>query len=404
MPANKTAVFSSCAANYIPKSLVLANSLKKHHPQWDMHLLLVDNMPDKVESDLSAFSCITKADDLAIPNFSRWMFGHTLVEACTAVKPFMLNHLLGLGYENVIYLDPDTAVFSTLQPLVDMLGHASVLLTPHINRPEETEKAILQNEINSLRHGLYNLGFIAVRNDETGRGAARWWQDRCYLACYDDIPQGVFTDQKWIDLLPVFFEGVEVVRNSACNVATWNYNQRRIERTASGEFTVDGNPLMFHHFTGYDSGTHHEMLRPFRQDMPAALTLSEWYEAQCRQHENERMSAIKWKYASYETGEPIAPAHRRLYRSSPDLMERFPDPFSVLYNRWLKSEGLWAEEFVAAKRSFVAFLKATENEMQFFIRETPKLGRFPKRVLGAAVCVFFGTLRAVRKAALSLRN
>ena len=33
-----------------------------------------------------------------------------------------------------------------------------------------------------------------------------WWAERLYLFCYDDIQNGVFTDQKWIDLAPCFFD------------------------------------------------------------------------------------------------------------------------------------------------------------------------------------------------------
>jgi len=34
-----------------------------------------------------------------------------------------------------------------------------------------------------------------------------WWAERVYQFAYDSREQGVFTDQKWLDLVPCFLVG-----------------------------------------------------------------------------------------------------------------------------------------------------------------------------------------------------
>ena len=110
----------------------------------------------------------------------------------------------------------------------------------------------MDNEIAALKHGTYNLGFLAVAATDMGRAFAGWWADRCYHFCRDEIPHGLFTDQRWIDLVPGFFPGTCILRSSRLNVASWNLSTRRLSGTVPGGILVDGEPLGFYHFTGFD--------------------------------------------------------------------------------------------------------------------------------------------------------
>jgi hypothetical protein len=40
-------VFTSAAGNYLPKVKVLFDSLAVHHPEWQRHLLLVEDWPEE---------------------------------------------------------------------------------------------------------------------------------------------------------------------------------------------------------------------------------------------------------------------------------------------------------------------------------------------------------------------
>ena len=39
---------------------------------------------------------------------------------------------------------------------------------------------------------------------------------------YEEAAFGVYTDQRWCDLVPALFDGVKVLRDPGLNVASWN--------------------------------------------------------------------------------------------------------------------------------------------------------------------------------------
>ena len=113
-----------------------------------------------------------------------------------------------------------------LDGLEQLLRQHTILLTPHQFVPETTTQAIVHNEQCSLRNGVYNLGFLAVRMTGQGRQFIDWWAERLRSYCYDEVENGLFTDQRWVDLAPAFFDDIAIVREPQYNVATWNLTHR----------------------------------------------------------------------------------------------------------------------------------------------------------------------------------
>ena len=101
-----------------------------------------------------------------------WTFKHNVVEMCTAVKGLALNRIFDAGADTVVYLDPDIALFGELE-IISQLDAFPILLTPHLTEPETSEPSILENERSALLHGVYNLGFLVVRNTDEGRRFGR---------------------------------------------------------------------------------------------------------------------------------------------------------------------------------------------------------------------------------------
>ncbi|WP_137222105.1 putative nucleotide-diphospho-sugar transferase [Shewanella sp. MEBiC00475] len=249
----RVAVYTSFTFSYLAKARVLAETLKRHHPDWDFHALMTDKTPDEVDFDVEhePFDYVLWSKDINIENFDEWISTHNIIEACTAVKGPALQYLCEQDYDVVMYLDPDVAVFDSLSPLLDYLDESDILLTPHQLTPEDKNDrtAIWDNELCSLTHGVYNLGFVAVNAKGEGYRFAKWWGDRLYQYCREDIPNGMFTDQRWCDLVPAFFDNVKVLRDPGYNVASWNISQRTITIEKDGDILVNGFPLRFFHFT-----------------------------------------------------------------------------------------------------------------------------------------------------------
>lgn len=342
----KTVAFTSSAVNYLPKVRKLIKSIKKYHPEFEVVWALSDELHESIDTKVECIDKVMALGDLDIPDRTRWTFFHNIVELSTAIKPFVLKALLARSdVERVIYFDPDMVLFSRLDDMLLSLVQGHVALTPHQTKPETSLDAVRDNEISSLKHGVYNLGFVGVNNTSEGRRFADWWAERIYHFCVADIPNGLFTDQRWIDLVPAFFDGVQILKSSRFNVATWNLTTRRFEGSIEEGFRVDAEPLGFYHFTGFDSGAHAIMANKNAPDNQSVETLVQWYADETRFDKDDPVSKIKWRYGTYSDGTPIAAWQRRLYRARLDLQTAFPEPFLTSPQQpgllgWMRTQAL----------------------------------------------------------------
>jgi hypothetical protein len=322
-------IYTSIAANYLPKARVLAASVKQVAPQVRMVGMIVDDLPTDFNLANEPFDELIALQDLPLENPRAWAFGLRVVELCTAVKGMAAEYLFEhRGADKVFYFDPDMAVFARLDELINELDTASILLTPHQTTPESTVDAIMDNEMASLKHGVFNLGFVGIANTAQGRAFSGWWAERLKTFCLDDIPRGLFTDQKWANLIPCFFEDYKVLRSPAFNVATWNISTRAVTGSRNEGILVNGEPLGFYHFSGFDSGDQERMLTKYGADSAALQELRTWYIAECDRL-GQQGKTPEYGYAYYDDGQRITPAQRALYRQRIDLQQAFPDPFST---------------------------------------------------------------------------
>jgi hypothetical protein len=158
------------------------------------------------------------------------------------------------------------------------------------------------------------------------------------------VENGLFTDQKWVNFAPVFFDGVAIIKSSRHNVATWNLTTRRMTGNFGTGFEVDGEPLGFYHFTGFDSGAHRIMAIKNAQASPAVQELISWYEGEIAIADQDPISKWPWAFGRFSDGTPIEAGHRRLYRDHGDLKKAYPEPYDAATDRssylgWCKSEG-----------------------------------------------------------------
>ena len=337
-------VYTSIAANYLPKARVLAASLKRFHPEMRFRVVLVDEAPSSLNVDEEPFDSLILPSEIGLPNYRQWLFQHSVVEASTGVKGLALLRLLAaVETDAVLYFDPDIVILRPLDELLRSFESESVLLTPHLTEPEADLDAIRDNELSVLKHGIYNLGFLGVRKTPEGRRFAQWWADRLEKFCYDDIPNGLFTDQRWADLAPAFFPSVSILRDPAYNVCTWNLTHRSVEGSLAGGLRVNGKPIVFYHFSGFDSGAQKSMLDKYGHRMPGLYELRDWYLSECERFGASQCAGREWRYGRYDNGQLIQPEHRKLYREREDVRAVFPDPFrtapvSESFYHWYAAE------------------------------------------------------------------
>jgi glycosyltransferase involved in cell wall biosynthesis len=238
------------ARNYLAQARVLARSFKEVHPEGNIAVLVIDDPAGYIDPAAEQFELLT-IHDIGLPDAERMAAFYDVMEFSTAVKPWLLQTLLDRpGYESVSYLDPDIQVFSSLQKIEDEAIKHGIVLTPHFTMPLPRDgKQPAEEDI--LIAGSYNLGFIGLGAGKTADELLDWWSERLENECLNDPANGHFVDQRWIDLAPSFWPKLFLLRETNYNIAYWNLPTRTLETDGAG-YKVDGEPLRFFHFSGYD--------------------------------------------------------------------------------------------------------------------------------------------------------
>ena len=157
------------------------------------------------------------------------------------VKGPYLQVLADEGHEKIMYIDPDIAIFNSLSPLEEWMNDYGILLAPHLLDYTDNTQSIQDNEImGTMRHGTFNLGFLGINSSKRdGRRFVDWWSSRLRNYCYADYERGLFTDQKWVDLAPSYFENLLILRDPGYDVASWNLDCREITFSPEGQLRVN---------------------------------------------------------------------------------------------------------------------------------------------------------------------
>lgn len=350
--------FTSAMANYIPKARILAKTLKAHNPDCFFSLGLSDNLPDGFDLGAEPFDEVIFTDYLpCFRDNNVFFFKHNVTEICTAVKPALALDIINRhNADKVVYLDPDIVVFDAFSEISKLLDRYSMIFTPHQTVPEKERDFIIGNEVLFLKRGIYNLGFFAVKADNTGIEFLKWWHERLKYFCMDDKEytinnvinklglKGLFTDQKWIDMVPAYFDNYYILKKPGYNVSTWNLTRHSLQES-NGNYFVDGYPLIFFHFSGFDSKEHHLVLNnviAYNHFCSDAKKLSNWYEKELTKEGQKELGSIEWKYSRYSNNEIIPNVHRKILNIRIDVHPKFPDPFLVTdgfcFYTWVKDE------------------------------------------------------------------
>ena len=268
------------AKNYVAFARVLASSLREYHSDATLTVLMLDDYEGFIDPADEPFELLSYRNVTGLP-FSEMADRYTILELSTAVKPWLLQTLLDRdGVDHAMYLDPDIQIVGELTEIRDLAVEHSIVLTPHMLSPIPRD-GLYPQEQSILMAGAYNLGFIALGADEHGRSLLDWWKERLESDCSIDIANGLFVDQKWIDLVPGMWPSTKILHDPGCNVAYWNYHERSISYGEHGQVLVNDEPGTFLHWSGYDP-THPSSLSKYQnrislEERPDIKTASESY-------------------------------------------------------------------------------------------------------------------------------
>jgi hypothetical protein len=321
------AVVTVVTRNYLHFARALAASVRQVHPEVSVVVCLVDELPPgfSVEDEFQ----ILPASSLGIPRWRRFLFQYEPFELTCALKSFLLAHLLRTKtFDRLLYLDADIAVYSSLLPLIDALDHANILLTPQLAAPRNVA-ALDRWEADILDTGVYNGGFVGVKNSAVGLQMLAWWQTR--VARHSK--RNINCDQGWLDAVPAIFDGVHIERGAPFNLTPQNLHNRIVSRDASGRPLVDGQPLSFFHFVGIDPLQSATLSKSSRRPLSEeALVVQELYKAYVRELHNRGLGQciqLGYGHARLVDGSLIQESWRELIRLDHPAFSSVEDPFAI---------------------------------------------------------------------------
>jgi len=331
------------ARNYVAHARVLATSFREIHPEGTCSVLVIDDPSGFIDPAEEPYELLT-IDQIGLPDPEQMAASYDVMELSTAVKPWLLKTLLARpGVDTVMYLDPDIKIFAPLDEIVERAERHGVVLTPHFTAPLPRDGR-KPSEEDILIAGSYNLGFIGLGAGQTATELLDWWAERLERHCLNEPEQGHFVDQRWIDLAPGLWPGIDVLRDTSFNIAYWNLATRKLSDDGEGGYLVDGRPLRFFHFSGFDPRRPTELSKhQNRIDVAADPTLTRI----CAEYAGELMAqgfeqAHAWPYGWNDLpgGLELDRAARKVFREGVEA-EALP-------------ESIWTE---AGAERFVAYLE-----------------------------------------------
>jgi hypothetical protein len=138
-----------------------------------------------------------------------------------ALKPVAMKYVLeSKGADACYFLDPDLCFFSDYGFLWDYFEHSNIVLSPHWREidPSKTDSTA---EISlNYKHGVFNGGFVGA--SPKALDFLDWWSASCVALPRFENRGSLFVDQKFLDVVPTYFEGVHILKHKGCNISEWN--------------------------------------------------------------------------------------------------------------------------------------------------------------------------------------
>ena len=278
--------------------------------------MLVPDLGEPPPALAELYDFIISAEELSLGSLADMRFRYTTAELCFALKPWLIRHLLErFADEPIYYFDSDIEIFTPLAEAEAALAQgANLVLTPHILRPgpdDGRERAL-------LRAGSFNAGFVAVAPRAQARAFIAWWCEKVKTGCTNEHPQGMYGDQKWLDLAPSICDGVVVLRHPGYNFAYWNGHERLLS-CLDGTWTAAGLPLRFVHYSQWNiraQDAEQYLARYFRSDYQPFSGLFAEYRKKVREEDgggDGQPPATVYSQVLSPAGEPVPDLIRQAY-------------------------------------------------------------------------------------------
>ncbi len=315
--------------NYLPFARVLANTFSKFHPEIPVHLLLVDGE----ECDRASLPDVTidLIPDLGLYDAYWYAAKFDATQFSNSIKPAYITYL-GRGAERLLYFDTDIALFARVDALLAALETNDVVAIPHTYAPFDKPERywVHPSTADIFNSGLINAGCFAIRPANCSAFLEFWEQANLAPGTFYERAGGQ-TDQQFFNWASVMVDRFCMLKDRAYNVAYWNLHERGLRSTAldgQGQgWTVDGRPLVFFHFSGYNP---RDTLALSRHDgryvvynMPAVADILAWYSEQLFSCDYISQSMLSYRFDRLANGVRLNKYVREILKKYESYIPKF---------------------------------------------------------------------------------
>lgn len=326
----KKCAFTICTYSYTGLAETLKQSFITNNPEYDFFIVYIDRIHEGI-GNILVDNILKKY--MHIEDIIDMRFKYDVTEYSTSVKPFVFRYLFSENYSKVLYFDPDIKVYSKLEEINDDKFDAYV--TPHrLSEPKSTDLDI--EEVNMLKYGLFNCGFIGFNNTDLADSFLNFWSN-CLInyAFNDPNNSGVYTDQKWADFIFLNMrERVKIIDSPGYNFAPWNMDERKVmhvdhDRLVTFSYApTEKYKLIFAHFSGFNykqlmkTEIIHKSGNIIMYDDLKNVFID--YGKSLVENRSDEYINEYYAYNNYNNGRMISKLNRRLYRT---LGIKYSNPF-----------------------------------------------------------------------------
>lgn len=243
-PFEKRVIFTIIDNTYKKEAFISLRSAMKYNKYCDYKAIVIHDTTNSINTSLD--KCIIKNISfekyISIEEPIYQKYKHDKNSLRWSLKPVLISKLLE-EYDKVIYIDSDIFFINNWRFLFNEIE--GVLLTKH-------NRSIVPNGqeyFNNFTNGFFNAGFIGA--SKTGLDAINWWKSAVLWKCEKNVEEGLFDDQKYLDIMALEFNNtVKICNSKGCNIANWNSNV--IETYVNNNkwfIKQDNSPVIFLHLT-----------------------------------------------------------------------------------------------------------------------------------------------------------
>lgn len=243
-------------SNYIDRALVTYDSLISACTDVTLYVIAFDRACFDTLNDLALPGMIVIAyeafEDDTLRTAKKNRSAREFLWTCSG---YCIRYVMDrFDLPDVTYIDSDLFFYNSpehaLQRFLDSNCDAAIISHRYSRHPE--------NEYNAKMYGKYCVQFNSFKNTENGKKILDWWIDRCIKCCAETARDGLFGDQKYLDMFADMFDGVYEYEDFGMGIAPWNVDDYRLLKNGStvqtieNRHTLESGSIIFYHFHSLD--------------------------------------------------------------------------------------------------------------------------------------------------------